>query len=188
MNEELTLEGLNGEVVSLKERLDTLEKPQHSVLPDQLDPQSEFVLEQNFSQHSALGRSCKTSTQSINDVAETKIVWEQNTFKNEITWDATNNRFIIRRAGKYLVTATTLYASPATDGLYELLIYKNGAEYSRMATNCSNGSLVIAPTIIDTLSLVMGDYIEIYAFHNSGGAKSISGTAKLCYFNILRIN
>ncbi len=178
---------LEQEIADLRAEFESFKKTPTS-LPFLLDAQTESVLEQKFSQHSALGRSSKTSTQSIADTTETKVVWESSDFTNEIVWDSTNYRFTIRRAGKYQVTAGVLFSSVAANSIYELLIYKNGSEYSRSADNSSAAGNVLTAKITDLLSLVPGDYIEIYVYHSSGGAKSIAGTSKLCFFSITKQN
>jgi hypothetical protein len=160
-----------------------------AVLPYQLDPQTEFVLERKFLEHSAHGRCHKTATQSIPDTTVTKVVWEVNDFASEITWDSSSNRFIIRRAGSYLVTASIAYLSTTANIHYRTLTYKNGAEYNRFTALASNsGTQEITATVTDTLDLLKGDYIEIYTQHLSGSSKNIGGASNLCYFSIARIN
>jgi hypothetical protein len=186
--------GFHDNLFQLAERLETLERAhanrtrENARLSYKLDPQTDAVLELKFTAHSANGRSHKTLTQSISDTTETKVVWQANTFASEVTWNSTNNRFIVKRAGTYRISAAVTYESSAANGLYQILIHKNGSEYSR-ATVLSNASagFHITPSVNDLLELSQDDYIEITTYHSSGGAKSIGGSSNLCYFNIHRI-
>lgn len=185
---ELTLNTLRYEVDALRRDFDE-QAAKGPVLGPNLDPQTDLKLEEKFSIHSAHGRSHKSSTQSINDASATKVVWEVNDWVQEMVWDSTNNRFKILRAGRYLVAAAITYTATTVDKNYQALIYKNGAEVAR-ASLLSNAtaSSVLTSEVTDTVDLLAGDYIEIYAFHDAGLAKNIGGANHLCRFNILRID
>ena len=190
MPEEITrqeFDSLQRQVTALQLALES--QPRHLSLPFQIDPQSDFVLEQKFRQHGACARSHKTSDQTVTNTTETKIVWETNTYAAEVTWDSTNNRFVVRRPGRYLITAAITWNSTAANGLYQILLYRNGSELAR-ATALSNATagLIITPLVIDTAELQADDYIEINAYHSSGADKTILGSSNQSYFSIIRID
>jgi len=135
----------------------------------------------------AIGSSHKTSIQSIPDTTDTNVVWETNDYANGVTWDSTNNRFTILTTGKYLVSSSILFSSTTADKMYQILLYKNTTEITRGAIQSSVASLFVTPSVSHILDLVIGDYVEIHSYHNSGVASNISGTKSYCYFNVIQV-
>jgi hypothetical protein len=77
------------------------------------------------------------------------------------------------KAGKYLVTAGTTFATNA-NGNRETYIFLNGAIYSSVfQPGTSVGSTSIS--ISDTLNLAVGDYVEIRVEQDSGSSVDVRG-------------
>lgn len=100
-----------------------------------------------------------TSTQTVTSGNTTKVQMNGESYDVKSEFDsATNYRFTATKDGKYLVTAS-LNTTPAGTTLQVLLLYKNGAEYSR--TSCDSSD-VQTPMLTDIVSLAATDYLEVY--------------------------
>lgn len=106
-----------------------------------------------------------TSNQTLNDNSATKIEFNAESYDVKSEFDSsTNFRFTATVTGKYLVSASLL-ATATSATVADIMIYKNGAEFSR-ATN-DNASTTTSVYITDIVSLTATDYIEIFANFNS---------------------
>jgi len=99
---------------------------------------------------------------------------------NTETYDLGNNfaanKFIVPvgGAGTYLITGAIQY-SLQTDGKYCLTeIWVNGAQIS-IAIGQTGSTTSVTPVIVDILRLNVGDYVELYGFHNKGSNGSVVG-------------
>lgn len=89
--------------------------------------------------------------------------------------DTTNYRIVAKETGRYRVTAAVKFSNNAT-GRRELFLYKNGSETStrdraRCAVNSSTDDTILE--LNRTVNLTAGDYIEVFAYQNSGGSLNI---------------
>jgi len=179
--DDISLEGVSKKVKELIDKYNTFIKHEHLLIGERLWLRN--LLGFNY-----IGSSHKSSVQAIPDTTDTKIVFEVNNYALNITWDSTNNRFIIKEPGKYLVTASILWSSTTASKLYQMLLYKNTTEITRFASNSNSvAALLVSNSISHILDLDIDDYIEIHAYHNSGGNSNISGTSSYCFFDIMKI-
>lgn len=105
-------------------------------------------------------------------------------------------KFVAPYDAGYAVAAQILYAASTawadTEAGY-LSIYKNGARYSYLHRKDSYGSassVLMSISGVDTIELVTGDELSIYAFQNTGGSLALfsgAGADQLNYVNIWRI-
>lgn len=89
--------------------------------------------------------------------------------------DTTNYRIVAKETGRYRVTAAVKFSNNAT-GRRELFLYKNGVETStrdraRCAVNSATDDTILE--LNRTVNLTAGDYIEVFAYQNSGGSLNI---------------
>jgi hypothetical protein len=112
----------------------------------------------------------RATTQSIPNNADTVLTWDAE------LWDADNlhdlitnpSRLVCARAGKYLITGCLAMAANAT-GYREASVRVNGAvvDFNDSPGNASFNSGTVVTSVVD---LAVGDYVEMSAYQNSGGA------------------
>jgi len=129
----------------------------------------------------------RSSGQSINNATDTKIQLDTELVDTNSAYDnSTNYRFTVPsgEGGKYLIMWQVRRGNFSSTTL-RAIVYINGSASNIATAESYNGSATYASagnSII--LNLSAGDYIELYAHQNSGGANSIygSGTDKATFF------
>lgn len=126
------------------------------------------------------------AVQSIPNSSYTAVTFDAESFDSAAFHDNSTNpsRLTIPagKAGKYFINAALNYAGAATGGRYAV-IYKNGAREIQ-AEGTNEGSLRTTVAVSAMLDLVATDYIEIYAYQDSGGALNIQNAAYATYAEI----
>jgi hypothetical protein len=89
-----------------------------------------------------------------------------------ITWDTTNNRFVIPRDGRYHVSAAVRWV-PNGNGWRVIQIGINGV--ASPINDLNNGSQFIVNKINGSLYLRAGDVVSVIGFQNSGATLNIEG-------------
>lgn len=97
------------------------------------------------------------------------------TFNSE-SWDTDNchsttsntSRLTAKTAGKYQVTGLVWFAWNAT-GQRSLYVYKNGTVHGQVSENYNTASASTMLNITIEIELAVDDYVELYAYQNSGG-------------------
>tara|TARA_R100001510_G_scaffold56081_1_gene60999 strand:+ start:466 stop:1008 length:543 start_codon:yes stop_codon:yes gene_type:complete len=108
--------------------------------------------------------------QSISANTATKVDFDTEFFDTDSAFDISNQRFTVPsgKAGKYFFTCTLGTDDGDIDSIFVVDIRKNGSSVGESSFNRihrTNGVLSFdAHTVID---LSAGDYIEIYARHNT---------------------
>lgn len=120
----------------------------------------------------------KNLNQSIPNATVTKVTFNSGwsgSFDKTNSFDYTNNRFVCPSSGLYRVSGALSWGANAS-GIRTLEVYKNGSGgtgilYSSPGSSAaevrSNGSILV--------DCKAGDYLEIYAYQDSGVALNISG-------------
>lgn len=94
-------------------------------------------------------------------------------------WSAGSpTRLTAPQAGKYTVGCSILWDS-STTGNRSVYVVKNGTTATRLAGEqmvANSGGVLNLAT---TLNLTSGDYVEFYAFQNSGGSVNITATEQI---------
>lgn len=98
-------------------------------------------------------------------------------------WGAGNpSRITVNASGLWEIGAVMRFASQATaSGQRNVRLYKNGVEeiqFGNPAVTNYNATNIICAGATQ-LVLASGDYIEAYAYQNSGGALSLTGNSRL---------
>ncbi len=129
-----------------------------------------------------------TNQTSVSHNTHTKVQFATEVFDTNSNYDnATNYRFTPTVAGKYLVTAQVYLASNVDTGRLYTEIYKNGSVLYQGHGQAANADLTIAhvSAIIDMNGST--DYLEIFAFQNSGSTQTIAGNDNLNFFMAARL-
>lgn len=130
---------------------------------------------------SSINNKCRvrrTATLSVTNDTWTKIPFDTEDFDISNEFDnATNYRYTATVAGYYQVNGSFIIASSASSVLILCAIYKNGTIYAvgpgyKVLTRTGSGA-----QISDLVYLAVGDYIELYGWHNSASARNIETTA-----------
>jgi hypothetical protein len=124
--------------------------------------------------------------QTISNNTNTKVVFSTENFDTDSRYDPTTNyRFTPVTTGKYFVYADIL---PQTGNYsFDIMIYKNGAESFKQRI----GGVTVDPVSIGVHGIVditlSTDYIEVYAWQNSGGNKIIYGSSAFGRFGAYKL-
>jgi hypothetical protein len=126
-----------------------------------------------------------SADQSIPNVTYTKTQMNVEVFDTNGNYDQTTNyRFTPTIAGYYQINANLNFTTAAINTFGFSVLYKNGASINVGSTGTNNTAVGIVSTI-STLIYMNGstDYLELYAFQNSGGALNIlNGAGTVSYF------
>jgi len=128
----------------------------------------------------------KSANQTLSNATFTALTYNTELFDTDAFHDNSTNttRMTIPagKAGKYLVTGLTSYAGNAT-GVRQAAIYKNGSVF---VYNGVPGATVTDIYVTNSLvmDLLVGDYIEIFGYQNSGGNLVVYGGADSGTFQV----
>jgi len=121
----------------------------------------------------AFGANTVTA-QSFSSSTFTKVQFNVETFDTNSNYDPTTNyRFTPTVAGYYQINANVAFAGSAI-GYVQVAIYKNGAQFiggSGIPNNTSVGGMAMVSSVIYFNGST--DYVEFYAWQNSGGALTL---------------
>jgi hypothetical protein len=122
----------------------------------------------------------KSADQSLTNATYTAVTWDgegwdTDTFHDNVT---NNSRVTIPagKAGKYLVTISYNYAASGVGSIRLVNIYKNGTGTGdiNFPTNPTFNSAAVVSRVMD---LAVSDYIQAFAYQDSGGALALKATA-----------
>lgn len=132
-------------------------------------------------------RAYKSAAQTIQDTQWTKISFNSEDYDTLTEYDnATNYRFTATVAGYYLIHSTVLWNTVVDTKLYKVAIYKNNDEVATDEVLASTNT-ALSTRVTDTISLAVGDYIEIFVWQNGGGAINTYGGTAYTYLTISKI-
>lgn len=94
-------------------------------------------------------------------------------------WSNANpTRLTVPQAGKYTVGCSMLWDS-STTGNRSVYVVKNGVTGTRLAGEQMIANAGGVLNLATTLNLTSGDYVEFYAFQNSGGSVNVTATEQI---------
>lgn len=138
-------------------------------------------------------RAVNTSGTSIANTGDTKLALDSSlTIVRNMTTDTANNRILAPVTGVYQVSAAVQFSAQlyAAGNAAELRLYKNGVYYStmgRMLTEVA-ASQSIGISGSDSISLAIGDYVEIFLNNNrTAGATALITTAGANFVNVTKL-
>jgi hypothetical protein len=130
-----------------------------------------------------------SADQSIPNETFQKVALNTEDFDTLNEFDpVTNYRFTATKAGYYQVNASTFfYSTPAAGKYYDILIFKNGGSFARgrQVSPSTEGLTANASAVIN---LAVGDYIELYVYHNTGVAVLLYCDSSLTQMSIHRLS
>lgn len=147
----------------------------------------QYVMRQNGL---PVGHFTKSGSQSISDSTATAITWDQETFDTDAAHSTSSNtsRFTVVTAGKYRVYCNIEWGGNSS-GVRNLGVRVNAVATELIQNNiggmggvASNTSQFIAGIV--PASLIVGDYVEMYARQTSGGSLSIATTTGRTFWSI----
>jgi hypothetical protein len=124
----------------------------------------------------------RNTTQSISNASFTKVQCDTEEFDTNTNYDnATNYRFTPTVAGYYQVNGSVAGASAYAQLLAS--IYKNGSEFKR-GNQAGSAGAYLFQAAVSALIYLNGstDYVELYAYQQSGGSGTINNGQALTYF------
>jgi hypothetical protein len=124
-----------------------------------------------------------TGGQSLPSATTTKLTINTEIFDTNNNFDSTTNyRFTPTIAGYYQVSGAITWATSAT-GYGLASIFKNGAEFKRGSSSPLISNLNVSQNV-STLIYLNGstDYIELYAYQNSGTTVATFNNSPYVYF------
>ena len=122
----------------------------------------------------------KSANQSISTATATAVTWDTELKDTDAFHSTSSNTSRITipagKAGMYLVTGQLSFASNST-GLRNCEIKKNGVGYFIPWVSPATNGDWSAGSISNIIELAETDYIELFAYQNSGGNLNINGGA-----------
>lgn len=107
----------------------------------------------------------------------TKITFNLVEFDHAGRFDKANYRYYVPVKGIYQINATILGGGAGTGSLY-LMLFKNGVLF-KYGSSITAGANPVGGSW--TVELGVGEYIEIFAFQNTGGALATPGSTSSAY-------
>lgn len=135
----------------------------------------------NITAGSSIAAAASLSTgASLPSGANTKVPFNSVQVDTNSAFDTGNSRFVAPVATNYLVSGTiSTQATTNTFTVWRVIIYKNGSEYRTIqsvkltdvnSVNCSANT-----TYSLIIPLAVNDYVEVFAFQNSGSTETFMG-------------
>jgi hypothetical protein len=122
-----------------------------------------------------------TAGQSLTTATFTKIAFNTKIFDTNSNYDTTNYRFTPTVAGYYQINSN-IFTSASAAGLAFIVVYKNGSTYcnGNIVPN-TNGGYITANCLVQCNGST--DYIEIYAYQNSGVSLTFGSSTSAFQFS-----
>ena len=133
------------------------------------------------------GRAYLAGAQSPATGTPTKVSLDTQSFASGITCDLTNHRFTALTAGYYFVNGMVGYDSYVTGKNVVAEIYLNGNQYAYSLGAGFNSAALATQRVSDLVHLNVGDYIELYTFHNFGSGALLEAGTLYTYLDIFLI-
>lgn len=118
-------------------------------------------------------RAYKNASQAVPDATLTAITWPVESYDTDAYHDAvTPSRFTVDLAGKYTVACSVKWDAN-TAGTRAVYIAVNGVTATRQGADLRPASAGVMNVAVDCLDLAAGDYVEFFAYQDSGGSRDI---------------
>lgn len=121
-----------------------------------------------------------------------KLTLDTAAFDRQGAFDTVNNRYVVKTPGDYNIDALVYVAGTnVLANYYDVRLYKNGVLHTYGAALFASASGAFALPLTTKLSLVAGDYLELYLFgtgNNSVSTLTVSGGVGVTRMNIERIS
>ena len=132
-------------------------------------------------------RNAGTNT-TISSATDTILTWSSENFDSDNYHSTSSNTSRITiptgKAGKYLVNAAVYWESSPTADALALRIRKNGAGQVQFNSLPKPNANQVTVTTTVTLDLVVGDYLELVVYQNSGSNLTVNGDSTYTFFGV----
>lgn len=132
-----------------------------------------------------LGSRRRNSTFAVAHNTWTTVPLAQAITLDQVTWDATNNRFTVPKDGRYVLSAGFRFAANAT-GTRGVRIVVSGSSIgifaSGVGTNGDGGG-----TLAKVHKLAAGDTVQTQVYQSSGGSLNIDGANDATFLDVTYI-
>lgn len=130
------------------------------------------------------------SAQTISNITFTKVQLNAESYDISGNFDSSSNyRFTAPVTGYYLVLAQLEMSQLADNTLMHVSIYKNGAAYSTgRSYNGSDTTHEVTATAHDIIPLSATDYVEMYAYHDSGTSEDVVSNSTRTFMSVQYIS
>ena len=115
-----------------------------------------------------------SSGQTVSNASWTKVTFDTETWDTDSAF--ASNKFTVPsgKDGKYVFSYGGYFGSPVDQKIIAFRLYKNGSFVNRTYVQQSNsGTSGEIPNASVVMSLVAGDYIEVYVYQNYGGDRTL---------------
>ena len=120
-------------------------------------------------------RAWRAGNQTLSDITSTKIQLNQENYDLGGEFDpAINNRFTAATAGYYWIYGQ-IYWGGGNSNVITSMIFLNGAEVAH--TDLQQLSQYNVTSVGTVWHLNIGDYVELWGYHNSGASRTVYGGA-----------
>jgi len=128
-----------------------------------------------------------STNQSISSGSITKVNFDAVVFDIQNEFDETTNyRFTATEEGQYLIMAKYTYRDVVDGTEYFIKIYKNSSEVYNEPFVAGPFNY-INPILATVIELAAGDYIEFYAYQDSGSTATLMAGQKVTWASIVKI-
>lgn len=127
----------------------------------------------------------RTSNQSLPNATFTKVLFDSKDYDYGNNFDLVNSRFIAPSAGLYELSG--YINQDVGTGARAVTIYKNGSPLETIANvaGISGSGFSNAIPLSHKFSLLAGEYLEVYAYQDSGGTTNIVAN---CAVNFTKVD
>lgn len=133
----------------------------------------------------AKARAYRTTTQSINNAAATKVQLDGESYDVGSNFDnATNYRFVAPVTGYYMVVGSVAFDDLADGKQSIAYIYVNGSPVTQARTMTAGATEDTETTVSDIIYLTASQYVELYCLHNHGSARNLKGGSALTFLAV----
>lgn len=136
-------------------------------------------------------RYTNISGQSFTNNTAAAVTGWVKSYDTNSAFNTSTGTYTVPVSGKYQINASFLWAganvAPLTQ--YSIYIIQNGANQIELSSNFPTGSAntFVHLTGVSTIQCNAGDTIVIYAYQNSGGARTMANSGSFNYINFLRV-
>jgi hypothetical protein len=133
-------------------------------------------------------KAYRSTSYSFSSGVTLKVALDAKLFDVLGEFDSANSRFVAKENGYYFVAAQVSFYLISAAGRFITYIMKNGSTYTYTEQYC--GGVNSNPSILtcDIVYLDAGNYIEVYAFQNTGAAQTLRGGSMCTFLSIHRLS
>lgn len=111
----------------------------------------------------------------------TKVTFPTEDWDINSNYDAANSKFVPTIAGKYLIVGNISFVTLTAGKSFASILKKNGATVSSNIVSSGNDWPSASLSVMVNMNGTT-DYLELFAYQESGGTLSITGGAIYTYF------